>query len=185
MADDEIVGLLARFDDLLDRIEAMPGPTTDLALDAIGCLTEIYGEALRRIMAALGTEALGTEALGTQVSLRGLAGDELVGHLLALHGLHPDTAEQRIAAALDDARRQIGQQADVSLTSIDDGVAHVEVVAGGCSSSALASSIGDVVLAAAPELAGVESVAVQPPPVATLIPIDAVLAHSVGAKNAR
>jgi hypothetical protein len=133
-------------------------------MEAIEALTEVYGAALATVVATLGRES---------VPVRALADDELVGHLLALHGLHPDPPETRIAHALDDVRAEIG--GDVQLSGIDDGVARVEVTASGCQSTAAAmlNAVADVVIAAAPELAGVDPVRIRPPAAPTLIPLDA------------
>jgi hypothetical protein len=86
LTDEEVRRLVARLNDLLERLESLPGPGGDTALAAIEALTEVYGEALARVVAALG-------AGGATVAE--LAGDELIGHLLVLHGLHPDPVVAR------------------------------------------------------------------------------------------
>jgi len=163
---------VARLDDLLERLERIPGPGTELAMEAIELLTEVYGTALARVVAQVDA--------GTATSAS-LAADEVVGHLLVLHGLHPDPPEQRVARALAEVRDQLGDRAAVELTGIDDGVAKITVSASGCQSTAaaLAASVGDVVLGVAPELAGVEPVTVQPPVAPPLISVDSLLHRPV------
>lgn len=165
LADAEVRERVTRLDDLLEQLERVPGPMTDVAMAAIEALTEVYGTALARVVAAV-----------DEGTLRRLVDDEVVGHLLLLHELHPDPPEQRIARALDQVRPEVE---DVELTGIDEeGVAHVRLTASGCASTAArtAAAVRDVVLDAAPELADAESVTVKPP---ALIPVDALLRRTV------
>jgi Fe-S cluster biogenesis protein NfuA len=107
-------------------------------------------------------------------AMAGLASDELVGHLLILHGLSPVPVRERIVSALKGVKSPGG---DIRLAGLDGGVARVQLAVHGCSSTtaSLRDAITAVVLAMAPELAAVE---VEPAPVATepaLIPVEAVL----------
>ena len=138
--------LLVRFEDEVARIEQIPGPTTDAALDAVSTLAALYGEALARVVDAVPPEAVRT-----------LAADELVGHLLLLHGLHPESVEERVGHALKEAEPFLGHDGHAELSGIDAGVARIRVAAGGCGSQAAVDALADVVLAEAPELAGVTS----------------------------
>jgi Fe-S cluster biogenesis protein NfuA len=169
LPDEEVRERVARLDDLLDRLERLPGPASDMAMEAVEALTEVYGTALARVVALA---AAGSATPGS------LAADGVVGHLLLLHGLHPDPPEQRIARALDEVRMQLGDRGDVELTGIDDGVAKLRVTAAGCASTAAATAaaVRDVVLAAAPELADAEPVTARPP---ALIPVDSLLRRPV------
>ena len=161
--DAEVRARVSKADELLGRLEQLPGPATQAALEAIGALTEIYGAALARVieMAAAGV-----------ASTQALASDELVGHLLILHGLHPDPPEQRITQALANMRDSLRDGGDVELAGIHEGIATIRLTVKGCPSTAatLASAVRDVVYAAAPELAGVEPVTAKPP---ALIPVEA------------
>jgi Fe-S cluster biogenesis protein NfuA len=153
---------LAVLERLLGQIEQGGGPGSEIALDAVATLTAVYGEALARIVDAV------PEATA------GLAADELVGHLLILHGLSPVPVRERIVAALKGVKSRDG---DIRLAGLDGGVARVQLAVHGCSSTTapLRDAITAVVLAVAPELAAVE---VEPAPVATepaLIPVEAVL----------
>jgi len=172
LPDEEVRERVARLDDLLGRLEHLPGPAVDVAMEAIEALTEVYGTALARVVALVSTGSAG---------VRELADDEVVGHLLLLHGLHPDPPGERIARALDEVRPELGEKGDVELTGIDDGVATIRVTAAGCSSTAArtASAVRDVVLAAAPELADVRPVTARPPAAPALIPVDALLRRPV------
>ena len=165
LSDEDVASLLTRFDELVERLETSSDEQSVIALEAIECLAEIYGAALSRVV---------TLAPAGGLAVKAMAEDELVGHLLTLHGLHPDCAEDRIGRTLDEIRPHLGKDSQVSLASIDDGVAHLTLTAAGCASSAqsTAAAIGDLVLAAAPELSGVNATATRPP---SLIPAESLL----------
>jgi Fe-S cluster biogenesis protein NfuA/nitrite reductase/ring-hydroxylating ferredoxin subunit len=93
---------------------------------------------------------------------RVLAGDELVEHLLLLHGVHPVGVEQRVRDALEGVRPYLGSHGgDVELLGVEDGVAHVRMQGSceGCPASAmtLKLAIEDAVLKAAPDVDRVEA----------------------------
>lgn len=172
LGDPEVEQRLADLDGLLAQVEAIPGPAGRLAVEAVAAVAEVYGAALTRVMAYASG---GTGPAGGRL-LDALTGDPLLGHLLALHGIHPEPAEGRIARALDDVRAQHGPSAEVALGGVADGVAEVRVAGGGgCghSAGALADVVRDAVLAAAPELAEVRVVPVEAARPATFIPLDA------------
>jgi hypothetical protein len=153
---------LARLDQLLGQLEQTPGRTAATALEAVELLTEVYAEALARI--------------GDAVPLRAAADDELVSHLLVLHGLHPDPPEVRLARAVADAGQAVARQgATVELMeSTEEGV-HIGVFRSGCGcgpATDLHASVRDHVAAAVPEIGPVEVVD-RPRP--RLIPVDAIL----------
>lgn len=136
--------LLTEFDELIDRVEQVPGPTGESAIAAIQTLAALYGEALARI----------AEAAGPALVQR-LADDALVGHLLLLHGLHPEPVESRVNRALAEAQPYLGGHGSAQLAGIDDGVARIRVEASGCGAADTARSVADIVLAEAPELRAV------------------------------
>lgn len=164
-SDQDVEALLVRLDRLLEQVESLPEETRELALDAVAGLTEVYGTALARMMDL---------ASAGEASAGNLAADELIGHLLVLHGLHPQPVEERVARALEEVRAATGSA--VALGGIDEGVAHVQVTTGGCPSSGadLASSVRDIVLGAAPELADVDPAASRAAPEPVFIPADAI-----------
>src|SRR3954463_8571374 len=132
LPDGAVEARLARLDDVLGQLEQIPGRTAELALEAVETLTEVYGEALRRTMEC---------ADASDVVVRALTTDELLRHLLLLHGLHPDRMEDRAARAVDDLRATLKKAgADVELVGVDSGVARVHISSGsscgGCGSTA-------------------------------------------------
>ncbi|MGH3505250.1 MAG: hypothetical protein ACRDQA_30805, partial [Nocardioidaceae bacterium] len=110
-------------DELIERVEQVPSPTTDAAVESIQALSEVYGEALARVMDA-----------ADDGLVEKLASDELVRHLLVLHDNHPDSADEhtnhptsvqeQAEQALDDIRPYIESQAgqgQLDETTTNDG----------------------------------------------------------------
>ena len=158
---------LTRLDELLGQVEAIPGPAGELALEAVSALAEVYGEALAR--------ATGYAA-GTPTVLHALTDDELVGHLLVLHGIHPDSVERRVTHALDELRPALRERGgDVELAGIDHGVATVRLSLKGCSSAGVEDAVREAVLAIAPELSDVQRAPAAGRHDAAFIPLGALM----------
>jgi Fe-S cluster biogenesis protein NfuA len=152
---------VTRLDDLLGQVEQVPGPAGELALEAVSALAEVYGEALAR-------------ALALAAEPRTFVADELLGHLLALHGIHPDPVERRVEQALSELEPAVRERGgEVELAGIDDGVAHVRLSVSGCGSAGVEDAVRSAVLAVAPELADVERDV--PPPSPAFVPLDSLL----------
>lgn len=152
LSDEDVRELLARIDSLLGQVEQVPGPTADAALEAVQSLTQVYGEALARVMAAASPPWVDR-----------LLDDELCRHLLVLHGLHPQSVLERVQRAVADiAPLARATGAEVELLSVRDDVATIRVGGGhsGCGSSAaaVAEAVTDAVLALAPEIRTVEPI---------------------------
>jgi len=161
--DSAVEDRLTRIDDLLGRVEETPGPTAQAAVEAVGALTEVYGEGLSRIL------DLADEALVAR-----FAEDQLLGHLMVLHDIHPDPVERRAERAVDGLRTIVRESGgEIELTGIDDGVARVRLDVKGCGSTAagLEAAVREALLAAAPELSGVERVR-DPERDAAFVPLD-------------
>jgi Fe-S cluster biogenesis protein NfuA len=147
MEDAEVRERVGRVEELLGAVDGNPA-----AMEAVAAIVELYGEALRRIVAGGGVDT----------------GDELVSHLLLVHGLHPEDVETRVAQALDEVRPYLGSHGgDVELLGVGGGVARVRLTGtcDGCPSSAatLRHAIEEAVARAAPELDGVEADGVAEP----------------------
>ncbi|WP_241841841.1 NifU family protein [Pseudofrankia sp. BMG5.36] len=168
--DDEAVReRLTLLDGLLEQVERTPGPGARVALDAVATLLEVYGEALAR--------AAGYAARAPDVR-DALTADELLAHLLVLHGVHPDPVERRARRALEALRPELATVgAEVELLGIDSGVATVAVRGeSGCGAAAttdaVADAVRDALQAVAPELSEVRvDVAAKQ----TLVPVDSLL----------
>ena len=109
-------------------------------------LLDLYGEGLARIVGAASPDAR-----------RRSPSDELVAHLLLLHGLHPVPLEERVRGALDEVRPYLESHGgDVELLGVD-GRRRAAAAAGrcnGCPSSAvtLKLAIEDAIQQAAPDV---------------------------------
>jgi hypothetical protein len=138
-----------RVEALLAELRSHAGPqVAQTAEELVSCLVELYGAGLSAIVSILGEDA----DTGPRLIDR-LAADPLVESLLLVHDLHPVDAGTRIRRAMD----RVPARAEY-LGIDDDGVAHLRLERSGCGSSAAAvrAALEDAVMAAAPELAGVD-----------------------------
>ncbi len=145
---------VAAVERLLEQLQELPDEEARTrASDAVAALLGLYGEGLRRILEQV--------SASPEITSR-LVRDELVGHLLLLHDLHPDTVEERVERALEEVRPYLSSHGGgVDLLEVADGVARVrlEGTCNSCQSSTvtLKLAIEDAVLEAAPELRAVEA----------------------------
>ena len=142
----------ARIEALLDEVDALADPTARaMALDLVQELVDLYGEGLARVVEQADDRLLSA-----------LVDDELVAHLLLLHGLHPEPVEARVAGALEEVRPYLESHGgNVELVAVQDGVARLRLHGScdGCPSSTatLKLAIEDAVRKAAPDLEGIEA----------------------------
>ncbi|WP_089103627.1 NifU family protein [Streptomyces hyaluromycini] len=158
---------LARLDALLEGLESAPGPTGGSAVEAVRLLTEVYGEALARVLDHADPAAV-----------RQLADDELLDHLLVLHDIHPEPPELRAARAVERLRPAVQERGgDVEWAGVEGEVGRVRLATGGgCGSGCgggtteVTDAVREAVLAAAPELADVQPVPEASAP--AFVPLD-------------
>jgi hypothetical protein len=147
---------VARTEELLSGLHALDDTgAREQALDALHALAEMYGECLARVMNLLEESARSA-----------VADDELVGRLLLVHELHPETAEERVRRALADVP-------GVTLVSADETEVRVRIAPQGCGSppaEELARNVRDAVACAAPEVCRVETEEAAPEP--SVIPVE-------------
>lgn len=138
-----------RIETLLDDLERLADPAARAtATELVQALLDMYGEGLRRI--------------AERVDMREPARDELVGHLLFLHGLHPVPVQERVVGALDEMRPYLDAHGgDVRLLGIEDGVVRLQLrgSCSGCPSSAvtLRHGIEEAIYRAAPDVERIEA----------------------------
>jgi Fe-S cluster biogenesis protein NfuA/nitrite reductase/ring-hydroxylating ferredoxin subunit len=157
---------VARMETLLEEIEALKDPNArSKAAEVVAVLLDLYGDGLARMMEVV---ARGEER---KRNFEAFAQDELISHLLLLHGLHPLDVETRVIGALEEVRPYLQSHGgNVELLGIEGGVARVRMEGScdGCPSSAmtLKLAIEEAVLKAAPDLEGVEAEGMveEPPP---------------------
>ncbi|WP_462186350.1 MULTISPECIES: NifU family protein [unclassified Frankia] len=167
-------GRLAHLDEVLAQVERIPGPSGELAIDAVATLAAVYGEALAR--------AVGY-ASGAPEVLAAFTGDELLDHLLVLHDVHPEPVGARVARAIEQLRPGIRDRGgEIELSGIERGVAEVRLTLGGCGSTSagITEAVRQAVLAVAPELSDVRRLPAPGAPERTaFVPLDTVLARPV------
>ncbi|KOV93003.1 NifU family protein [Streptomyces sp. NRRL B-3648] len=164
LPDPAVEARLARLDEVLAGLETVPGP----ALEAVRLLTEVYGEALARVL-----------DLAEQPLAERLAEDELLGHLLVLHDIHPEPPERRAARAVEKLRPAVRERGgDLEWAGVDGRVARVRLSTGGCGAGCGGGGSADpleavraAVLAVAPELESVEPVAPERRPAPAFVPL--------------
>ncbi|MEU2286957.1 NifU family protein [Streptomyces sp. NPDC013178] len=170
--DDEVAARIARIDELLEKVQIAPGPMAQTALDTVRALTEVYGEALARVLDRADAALAGR-----------LAEDELLGHLLVLHDLHPEPPERRAARAVERLRPAVRERGgDVALDAVEGPVARVRLrTGGGCgsgcgsASSGVEEAVREAVLAAAPELTAVVTVPETQSRPPAFVPVESLL----------
>ncbi|HEX5501864.1 MAG TPA: NifU family protein [Thermomicrobiales bacterium] len=173
MDDREVRERVAGLEALLAEVETLPDPRArDTAAAVVQTLLEVYGEGLVRLL------AVATAGEGRERVLAACAGDELLTHLLLLHGLHPESLEARVGRALDEVRPYLASHGGgVELVALEDGVARLRLRGSchGCPSSTatLELAIEEAIRRRAPDLERIEAegVAEPPPPPAAFIPL--------------
>ncbi len=135
-----------RVEALLDEVETFPEPQRAVATELVQALLAMYGEGLAKIVAA------------GSVPVE----DELVAHLLLLHGLHPVPVEERVTGALDSVRPYLAAHGGgVELLGVEDGVVRLrlEGACHGCPSSSLTlrAAVEEAVVKAAPDVERIDA----------------------------
>jgi Fe-S cluster biogenesis protein NfuA/nitrite reductase/ring-hydroxylating ferredoxin subunit len=146
---------IARVEGLLEQLDALPDAAREIATQAMQALLDLYGEGLERIVDVVAERDDGTLA-------DALADDELVAHLLLLHGLHPVSVEERVGGALEGVLPYLESHGgNVQLLGVEDGIVHLrlEGSCSGCPSSSmtLKLAIEDAIFKAAPDVEGVRA----------------------------
>jgi Fe-S cluster biogenesis protein NfuA/nitrite reductase/ring-hydroxylating ferredoxin subunit len=167
--DQQLQERVGRIETLLGEIEAFEDPNARTKMaEMVQTLLELYGEGLGRIVEMVGR--LGGDELKEE-----LLDDELIVHLLLLHGLHPIDVETRVHGALDEVRPYLESHGgNVQFLGIEDDVVRVRLEGScdGCPSSTmtLKLAIEEALQKAAPELEGVEAEGVaEPQPTTTFV----------------
>jgi hypothetical protein len=105
----------AKIEQLLAEVHASVSPVAKRRVDELlAAVVDVYGRALARLVECV--EPARQEAL---------ASDELIGSLLALHGLHPASVEDRVRSALEELSAEVGR---LELIAIESGVARLRAL---------------------------------------------------------
>ena len=162
---------VTRMEALLGEIETLSDPNArSKAAEVVGVLLELYGEGLARMMEVV------AEGEERERAFDAFAEDELVSHLLLLHGLHPLDLETRVVRALEEVRPYLlSHGGNVELLGVEEGVARLRMQGScsGCPSSTvtLRLAIEEAIQKTAPDLEGIEAegVAEEPKPAPTIV----------------
>ena len=159
-----------RIEALLEEVEGLADPAARAtALELVQGLLDLYGEGLARVVGHV-AERDEDGALADA-----LASDELVAHLLLLHGLHPVPLERRVGEALAEVRPYLETHGgNVELLGVEAGIVRLQLQGScsGCPSSAvtLKHAVEEAIHKAAPDVE--EIVAVDAPPQPALIQLE-------------
>jgi hypothetical protein len=147
----------ARIERLLGDVRASVGPVAwQRVEELVSRLVALYGAALGRAL------FLVEEAGALDAGLRArLVGDELVGAMMALHGMHPDPPVERARAAVERVRALFGDAAGAVEVALDGRDVLVITLGGGWERCAVPRAGVDEALRraieeAAPDVAAVE-----------------------------
>jgi Fe-S cluster biogenesis protein NfuA/nitrite reductase/ring-hydroxylating ferredoxin subunit len=149
--------LVARVEQLLDDVEAITDPAArEAATEMAGVLLDLYGEGIARRAALVPDPGA-------------LAQDELVSHLLLLHGIHPVPVEDRVRTALEEVRPYLDSHGGgVELLEVVDGTVRLRMrgSCSGCPSSAvtLKLAIEEAIRKHAPDVDEIEAQDAAPAP---------------------
>jgi hypothetical protein len=140
-----------RIEALLDEFERVGDPRVSAwAEELVRLLTDMYGEALARVLAA----ASEPDAPRGEDFVRSLCADALLSSLMVLHDLHPDETEARVRRALDHISAALGS-GDVRLLELDEaaGSARIRLLApNGTARSAAEELVRRAMQVAAPDI---------------------------------
>ena len=144
--------LVADVERQLGDLEALPDPfARQTATAAVQGLLELYGAGLERIV----EEIAARDERGELAAA--LAEDDLVAHLLLIHGLHPVPLAARVREALDSVRPYLESHGgNVELLGIDESAVRLRLQGScsGCPSSSmtLKLAIENAIQKSAPEV---------------------------------
>ncbi len=159
---------LGRLDSLLRSIGRLADtPAGEQYRDAVQAILDLHGSGLARLLCLL-QDAGGEGAKVLDACIR----DEIVGGLLLLHGLHPQSLEERVHEALEQVRPFLRSHGgNVQLLRINDGVIRLRLEGSchGCPSSAatMKQTIEEAILGRAPDAIGVQVEGVVEEPAVT------------------
>lgn len=163
---------VARIETLVQEVAAFPDPRARATTEElIQALMDMYGEGLARLLELTAqTGASGLALIDT------FAGDDLLGSLFMLHGLHPLDVETRVMQALDEVRPYLKSHGgNVEFIKVENGIAHLRLEGSchGCPGSTitLKLAIEEAIYKAAPDLDGLQVEGVTDPPPRPGIPV--------------
>lgn len=141
---------------LVGELERSSDPKAQAAArEMVQALLDLHTAGFVRVL------ELVSQSSDSQAILDAFVEDDLLGHMLLLHGLHPEDLETRVLRALDQVRPYLQSHGgNVELLGVADGTVHLRLHGScqGCPSSlaTLQSTIEKAIYDAAPDVAAIE-----------------------------
>jgi hypothetical protein len=136
---------LRRIEERVAALEKIKDPAARLAARQLfEAILDLHGLALAKITTKLTMSEDGRETYAA------LGADEQVKAVLLLYGLHPDSAEDRIRAAIAPLEARLDVR--LHLISVGDGIARITLEPGIGDFDALCQQVGRALIDAAPDL---------------------------------
>jgi len=146
-------------EELAARVETLLASSdSPVAAELVQTLVTLYGEGLRRVLAAV------AQAPDSSKLVETICNDPFVASLLIVHDLHPVSLEQRIERALDNVRPYVHSHGGkVDVVEITDGIVQLRMsgTCDGCpaSSATMKLNIEREIRRIAPEVLEVRAIA--------------------------
>lgn len=179
----ERVQTIGRLLAALDEIEDNKARTS--ARELVQLVMELHGAAVERMMEVVFAQG----SAGAEI-IESLGRDRVVSSLLALHGLHPDDVETRVARAVQAAAAKLRKQdVEVQLLGIEQGGVRVSARAGahacGSTAATVQAAIEEAVYEAAPEISSLAIEGLAPKPTSGFVGLDQLLGAEAAAPLAQ
>ncbi len=148
----EFQARIQEVEELVKKLERAGNPEIHAAaLELVQSVIDLHGAGLERMIDLMCQSEAGEEALVEAVK------DDLVSSMFLLHGLHPESVEERVLQALDKVRPYLHSHGgDVEMVGITDGILKVRLqgTCGSCASSSLTmkNAVEEAVYEAAPDI---------------------------------
>jgi Fe-S cluster biogenesis protein NfuA len=150
---EELQQRVQQLEKLISEIEAIADPSVRAkAVGLVRLVMDFHGAALERMVEIVAASG----KLGQEI-FDAFTRDDLIRHVLLLHGLHPEDVETRVRRALEKVRPYLQTHGgDAQLRGIDNGVVRLSLVGSckGCPSSTqtLKLAIERAIYEAAPDV---------------------------------
>jgi Fe-S cluster biogenesis protein NfuA len=173
--DHEFRRRMERLESRLREVDALPeSPVRVQVREIVQAVLDLHATGLEHMLDRIAGSTLTGVAL-----IEHMAHDDIVGSLLALHGLHPFDYETRVRQALDKVRPYLQSHGgSVELLAVSDGVVRLRMAGTchGCPSSALTlkNAIEAAIYDLAPEVSAIEVEGVAEPasaPLSVIVPL--------------
>lgn len=169
----------------ITKFEQLPdGPGKAAGKELVQLLMDVHAQGLERILEVIFSSGEAGSELIDQ-----LAKDELVGPLLLLYSLHPDSLETRVHAALDRLRPRLRKlSCAIDLLSFDEGAVRVRVARSGHSCGSSTGEVRTLVESGlyefAPDIASLEILGLEEQASSGFVALESLLAPAFVADSA-